>query len=172
MARMMIKRWFWAWDFEEEEVWLNEMAYQGWALDKVGFCKYYFKSYEPGEYVVRLQMLENNPAMAESQEYIAFVEDTGAEYIGSVARWAYFRKKAADGRFELFSDISSMMNQLRRIINLALFCMVLNLLLGINALQYSPFGILNLALAVILAYGGYRLLLKKKRLEKKRILRE
>lgn len=172
MARMTIKRWFWAWDFEEEEAWLNEMAYHGWVLDKVGFCKYYFKFYEPGEYVVRLQMLENNPAMAESQEYIEFVEDTGAEYIGSVAKWVYFRKKAVDGRFELFSDISSMMNHLKRIINMALLCMALNLFLGINALQYSPLGILNLAFAAILAYGGYRLSLKKKRLEKNHILHE
>lgn len=172
MARMTIKRWFWAWDFDEEEAWLNEMAWQGWVLDKVGFCTYHFKSYEPGEYAVRLQMLENSPAMAESQEYIEFVEDTGAEYIGSVAKWVYFRKRVAGGSFELFSDISSMIQHLKRIINLALFLAALNLFMGINALQYSPLGILNLVMATILAYGGYRLLSKKKRLERARILHE
>jgi len=29
-------RWFWVWDFEKEERWLNEMAAQGWALKKAG----------------------------------------------------------------------------------------------------------------------------------------
>ena len=49
-----IKKWFWVWDFEKEEIWLNQMAQSGWVLDGVGFCKYHFVQCEPGEYTVRL----------------------------------------------------------------------------------------------------------------------
>ena len=30
--RKTIRKWFWTWDFEKEEKWLNEMAAQGLAL--------------------------------------------------------------------------------------------------------------------------------------------
>ena len=35
-------RWWWEWDFDKEEQWLNQMAQSGWLLDKVGFCIYRF----------------------------------------------------------------------------------------------------------------------------------
>ena len=35
--RMTVRKWFWVWDFEKEEDWLNEMAMNGWALASVGF---------------------------------------------------------------------------------------------------------------------------------------
>ena len=28
--RKTIRKWFWVWDFEKEEDWLNEMAMNGW----------------------------------------------------------------------------------------------------------------------------------------------
>ena len=49
-----IRKWFWVWDFEKEERWLNDMAESGWALVSVGFCRYSFERCEPGEYIVRL----------------------------------------------------------------------------------------------------------------------
>ena len=30
-SRKTIRKWFWVWDFEKEEDWLNEMAMNGWA---------------------------------------------------------------------------------------------------------------------------------------------
>ena len=44
------------WNFEKEEEWLNGMAQDGWALKKVGYCKYVFERSEPGEYIIRLEM--------------------------------------------------------------------------------------------------------------------
>ena len=32
--RKTIHRVFWEWDFEKEERWLNEMAMNGWALER------------------------------------------------------------------------------------------------------------------------------------------
>ena len=71
-------RWFWVWDFEKEERWLNEMAANGWTLAEVGYCRYTFERTESNEYTVRLEMHPYD------EDYINFMEQTGAEYIGRV----------------------------------------------------------------------------------------
>ena len=81
MARTMtMHKWFWVWEFEKEERWLNEMAMDGWALDSVGYATYNFVQCEPGEYIIRLEMHD-----ADSR-YISFMEETGAEGVGVVIR--------------------------------------------------------------------------------------
>lgn len=45
--RKTIHRVFWEWDFEKEERWLNEMAMNGWALEKAYFATYIFAPCEP-----------------------------------------------------------------------------------------------------------------------------
>ena len=42
-----IRKWFWVWEFEKEEQWLNEMALNGWVLCQVGWCKYVLKNVSP-----------------------------------------------------------------------------------------------------------------------------
>ena len=56
MEKKTITRWFWVWQFEKEEEWLNEMAANGWVLESVGFCRYTFVRCEPGEYTVRTEI--------------------------------------------------------------------------------------------------------------------
>lgn len=51
---------FWVWEFEKEERWLNEMAQEGWALQNAGFCTYTFEKTEPGQYIIRLAMLDSS----------------------------------------------------------------------------------------------------------------
>lgn len=105
--RKTVRKWFWAWNYEKEEKWLNEMAAKGCGLVSVGFCKYEFEECEPGEYRYRIELLENNPDHPESESYVHFVEDTGAEQVGNFMRWVYFRNKTSEGEFELFSDNTS-----------------------------------------------------------------
>ena len=93
--RTIIRKWFWAWDFDKEEAWLNEMASEGLALVSVGWCRYEFEPCEPGEYIVRLQLLEKKRRSPESEEYLAFLEETGAEHVGSWMDWVYLRRKAS-----------------------------------------------------------------------------
>ena len=40
MERKTMTRWFWVWQFEKEEEWLNEMAASGWVLESVGSVSY------------------------------------------------------------------------------------------------------------------------------------
>lgn len=116
--RHTMHRWFWVWDFEKEEKWLNEMSAKGLQLVAVGLCKYVFEEGEKGEYAYRLELLKETPSNPESTSYIRFLEETGVEYIGSVLRWVYFRKKTAKGAFELYSDIDSKIKHYSRIMTL------------------------------------------------------
>ncbi|MDF2541342.1 MAG: hypothetical protein K0S47_1060 [Herbinix sp.] len=102
--------------YEKEEKWLNEMAAKGFAMVSIrgGIC-YEFESCNPGEYIYRLELLENNITSPESLHYIKFVEETGAVMIGTWFRWVYFRKKASEGEFMLFSDIASKVTHYQRI---------------------------------------------------------
>lgn len=172
MKTRVIRKWFWAWEFDREEKWLNDMARRGWALDNVGWCRYEFTESEPGEYVVRLEMMENVPASEAGQDYIDFVEGTGAEYIGNWMKWAYFRRKAADGEFDLFSDIDSRVRHLERMIRTLGVIGLANLAIGISNLRLGGLGVINLACAGLVGYACHRIRQKKDALEKERGLHE
>lgn len=171
--RKTVRKWFWVWDFDKEEKWLNEMAAKGLALVGTGFCKYEFEECVPGEYQIRLELLENHVAHAESQKYIQFVESTGAEQIGNYFRWVYFRKKTADGPFDLYSDLESRIRHLKRIITLVLPISMANLCIGFgnagnavsSGIWIAKVGYLNLAVGIIGCFGAWKLQKKRKRLE-------
>lgn len=165
--RRTMHKWFWVWEFDKEEVWLNEMANTGWVLDRVGFCKYTFVKSEPEEYTVRLEMHDYD------QGYVDFVEDTGAEYVGRMAKWIYFRKRTENGKFEIFSDIDSRIQHLERIGKMLTIVGIANLLIGIaNTFNYINIGWINLLCATVLMYGLGRIHGKKESLEKDRILHD
>jgi hypothetical protein len=102
----IIRKFFWVWQFEKEEKWLNDMAKQGKILSsETKFCKYVFEDCEPGEYEVRMVFIDK--PMHEADEYIQLLKETGAEKIGKSYGKHYFRRKSSLGEFTLFSDIDS-----------------------------------------------------------------
>ncbi|MEE3425206.1 MAG: DUF2812 domain-containing protein [Erysipelotrichaceae bacterium] len=169
--RMTKYRWFWVWDFEKEERWLNEMAANGWTLVEVGYCRYTFEKTEANEYTVRLEM---HPF---DEDYINFMEQTGAEYIGRVLQWIYFRKKSELGRFDIFSDLDSRISHLSKIHKMILMLGLANLIIGIANLLSSrsinsAVAVFNLLVATLLMYGVGRMRGKIEYLENERQLRE
>lgn len=113
-------------NFEKEEKWLNEMAAKGMYLVDYTFGRYLFEEGVPGEYVYRLELLDNLPENAESRAYIKWMEELGIEAVASYFRWVHFRKKAADGPFDLFSDFGSRIKHYKKVATL------LGILLGFN----------------------------------------
>lgn len=163
----VIRKWFWVWEFEKEERWLNQMAASGWVLESVGLCRYTFRRCQGGEYTVRLELHPNEP------EYLQFMADTGAEYLGRVAGWIYFRMRAENGSFELFSDIDSRIGHLERIGRMLTAIGGCNLLIGItNSINQIPFSWINLLCATLLMYALGRIHGKRDELKKERELRE
>lgn len=124
--------------FEKEEQWLNAMSQKGYQLVHVGWCNYTFQE-GPDEYLYRLELLKEAPEHPESVAYIRFMEETGAEMVASYMRWVYFRKKAEDGAFDLYSDIRSKIGHYRRITALWWVLLVVELI----ALTINVVGTVN-----------------------------
>lgn len=178
--RQTIRKLFFVWDFDKEEQWLNEMAAKGLCLVSVGFCKYEFEDCTPGEYRICLQLLDKLPRNPESRKYIEFLEGTGAEHVGSFTRWAYFRKKAAEGNFELFSDNLSRIKYLTSVLSMVALVVGCNLVIGLENLVLSfgfgfignYAGFLNLFIGVLGAWGTCKLWKKRNRMKQEAQLYE
>ncbi len=165
--RKTVRKWFWVWDFEKEERWLNEMALEGWVLDGVGYATYHFVRCEPGEYTVRTEMRKYDEA------YVSFMQETGAEYVGRMMMWIYFRRKTSEGPFDLFSDIDSRISHLDRICKMLAAIGGANLAIGfMNSFAPSHTGWINLLCATLLMYALGRIQGKKEALKDERELRE
>ncbi len=159
--KKVVRKWFFVWDFEKEESWLNEMADDGWMLESVGFCRYTFAPCEPGAYTIRLEMHDKD------MKYIDGLEDTGAEYVGNVLTWLYFRKRKELGAFDLFSDSKERIAHLDRIGKM-LFCLgAANLCIGLGnfGLDFSGFGSISWVITALLLYGYARIQGKKENLQ-------
>jgi len=179
--RRTIWKWFWVWNYDKEEKWLNDMSAIGLQLSGVGYCRYELDTGMPDEYVYRLEFLKNHPHSAESLRYIKFLEETGVEYIGYVFRMVYFRKRADDVGFDIYSDIDSRIKHLSRLLLLIGIGSGLNIIIGaINLLgifipghgNLGSIGIINLTLGVLCAYGFLRIFLKYRKLKKEKLLHE
>ena len=180
--RRVIWKLFWAWDWELEENWLNRMAKKGWLLDRVGFCRYEFIKGEPGSYQYRLQALDRWNSNPQSQDYIAFVESTGAELVDTYTFWAYFRQSSNRGPFELFSDTSSRMRHLGRIRMVILPILFLNIFNLTRMLEMMSrfhdawilwcFLPLCIALTTLLAYGLMRIQTQVRKMHQENNLNE
>ncbi len=179
--RHIIRKVFWIWNFDKEEKWLNEMAAKGLALISVGFCKYEFEDSLPGEYTVRMEMLQNERTHPETHKYLSFMEETGAEQVGYLKRWVYFRRKSEAGPFEIFSDHDSRIKHLKRIISFVLTLSILNFLVGIYNVIFACFngypanfimGCVNSLLGIWSGWGTWCLVKKKKKLEKEKQIYE
>ena len=121
-------------DYEKEEAWLNSMSAKGFAFTDFFFCRYVFEDSEPGEYIYRIELLENLPGHPESRKYLNFMEENGVKQISSWHRWVYFRKKAVDGPFDIYSDIDSKIAHYRRVSFLQLVIICMGILVGVPQL--------------------------------------
>lgn len=163
----VVWKWFWVWDFEKEEAWLNRMAQAGWTLESFAWTRYRFRKTEPGEYTIRLDLHRYD------EDYLAFMEETGVEYVCRWFLWIYFRKRTDKGAFELFSDLDSRIAYLRRIERFILPFMILNLGIGImNSVLPSQMGWINLLCAALMSYALGRIRGKRDEMEKQRALTE
>lgn len=170
MGRVIYKM-FWEWNYDKEEKWLNEMAAKGLALTWASFGRYKFEDCEPGEYKICMQLLESNKE--KNAKYIEFLKETGVEHVGICVDWYYFRKRATEEDFQLFSDHASLINNLTKIIHYTVALLVLNLFIGCFNIflcfdLQSPiniFGILNILIFVCGMIGLIRTFQKRKKLK-------
>ena len=175
--RKKVHKLFWAWEYEKEERWLDSMSDKGLGLVNVGYCTYWFENCEPGEYSYKIELLSDSPQSSKGQQYIDFLEETGARNVGNYMRWCYFSKKRSDGEFELYSDPDDKINYMNRIIRFLLPLCIMNLCNGINNIMLGlnsfnnirvmncVLGILCLILGLMLADHCAAINIRKKRIK-------
>lgn len=154
--RHTVYKLLWAWDYDKEEKWLNEMAAKGMALISVGLCKYIFEDSEPGAYTVKIELLDHMQGHTESKSYLRFLEETGVEHVGSIFRWIYLRKKASDGALDLYSDMGSKIRYMKRLqaffISMTVFEFCISIMNFSNSFLRNQVNHVNLFLGVLLFF--------------------
>ncbi len=169
------------WNYEKEEAWLNEMASKGFALCGYSWCKYTFENTANGEYIYRIELLDQTADSEKSKEYIEFIESTGAEFVASYMRLVYFRRKATDGPFNLYTDIDSRIKHTARICvfwlllaSMEFSVVTVNIVMGfLNNITVPLILVIPLALFGLLFLSlGLRLSGKLRALKKERRIRE
>lgn len=166
-----IRKWFWVWQFEEEEQWLNRMAQTGWVLEKLGFATFYFRPCEPGAYIIRTEMRNKD------EDYVNFMAETGAEYVGRMAKWIYFRRETRLGDFRIFPDLESRIRHLEGIAKGLKAIGLANLVIGMvntfnSGVARFPVGWINLLCAALCMYCCGRIQGKMDALRKEKQLME
>ncbi|OEF96678.1 DUF2812 domain-containing protein [Desulfuribacillus alkaliarsenatis] len=141
-------------NFEKEEKWINEMAAKGLHLVDYSLARYVFEKGKPGEYIYRLELLDHLPSSAEGQVYIESMEEYGVECVATYYSWAFFRKRATEGSFDIYTDYDSRIKHYKSVITLIGIVAVVNLIiafmntnLGLNAENES--GKISLYLSLI-----------------------
>ncbi|GLC86878.1 DUF2812 domain-containing protein [Lysinibacillus piscis] len=153
-------------DYEKEEAWVNEMAAQGWHLEKAILFYFIFEQGQPGEYIYR-----NELVIGKSKDYFDFLQSMNIDYVTKHGAWAYYRKKTADGPFELLSDHHSKVKYLTWIRNVMLLMALIDIfVVCINIVQdhylNKGVGLLDALLLWPLSILMIRVNKRKKRLQK------
>lgn len=170
-------------DYEKEERWLNDMSARGLAMVDYSWCRYVFEEAPQGQWIYRIELLEQLANHPESVAYLRFLEESGVEVVATYMRWVYLRKPATEGAFDLYSDLDSKLAHYKRIhlFWMTLFCAefaigMSNLTIALSRLlgsQPNPeLGVVNLYFAVpLLCLAGLFLYLDIPLMRKMRLLR-
>lgn len=106
-------QWFWAWQDDKQEAWLEEMSREGLHLiDFKPFGRYVFEVGEPRGFTYRMDFDQSS---GKDRDYYNLIEDAGWEHIIGIMGWQYWRKETVDGRTtELFTDADSKISKYKR----------------------------------------------------------
>ena len=140
------------WQFEKEQAWLEEMAQQGWLLEKMEL-RYIFKKIDPQEFISRTDyyIIRNEE---KKQAYLSVFEESGWELIQSFNGWCYVRIPKSEYKTDIYSDSASRIDQLHRIkdntLKVALiYILFIAIFMGFDTFFDLPVFILSLAMVVL-----------------------
>ena len=153
-------RLFFAWQDEQEERWLSEMARKGWHMKHYNLVGYVMERGEPAEVAYRLDF--QTVLGGRRQEYLGLFRDAGWEHVQEFANWHYFRAPVKDGVApEIFTDVASKVAKYRRLITILLVVMMPNLfwILRLTETASRPVSDRDFFLAVTLTQAAVSLLL-------------
>jgi hypothetical protein len=111
-------KWFWPWQDDLEETWLEQMSLQGLHLKQahVG-AQYDFVEGVPQKYVYRMDF-RDSMKQKDKEVYLQLFTESGWEYLGEMNGWQYFRRQSQpNAAQELFTDSDSKIQKYNRFLN-------------------------------------------------------
>lgn len=103
-------------DFEKEEIWLNEMAKQGWELTRKSIW-YEFREVVPNDATIKIDY-HTFKTKGDFEDYCTLFRDSGWEHIGTkTSGTQYFNRMDSSGDADIFSDIPSKAARYKRLSN-------------------------------------------------------
>ena len=111
-----VRKWFWAWNDDKEEIFLEKMAAKGYKLVNVGFGKYTFEESEPKK--IKYQLDFKGLTKMQEKEYLQIYEDAGWKNVNRLGSWYYFAQEYDEDTpdISIFNDNKSRLEKYRRII--------------------------------------------------------
>lgn len=164
-------------DYEKEEKWINEMAAQGWHLEKFSFGRFTFTKGEPGAFIYRNEFI-SGMSTKEMKDYFEFLKDSGITIINELGGWVYMKKAAVEGPFEIYTDTKSKIAYYKRMLNIFLLLFFVNVWAAVMNISVfwdkaktgfiSPaIGVFNIVVALLIALPIIKIIQRKRELEKK-----
>ncbi len=141
-------KWFWGWQDDKEEFWLQEMARRGLHLKSLRFGSYEFTQGEPSETVYRLDFLKDTK---DRTSYLQLFKDAGWEHVGELNGWQYWRKNRQGSESdEIFTDVESKIQKYKRLVNFLLATLAIFGPMYIVVINYKAGVVETIVLAVML----------------------
>lgn len=138
---------------DKETEWLNEMAKRGYAMTAFRANFYTFEECTPGQFIYQIDFSQEFGHVHSS--YREFMQETGVEIVCTWGFWVFLRKRAAEGPFELYTDVESTIehyDKIRKmfkgIIILELVCLLFEVVSAILGNIPIAWGCAGLILAV------------------------
>jgi hypothetical protein len=152
-------RLFFTWNFDDEELWLDEMSGLGLQLREVAVLRYRFDTDPTKRYRYRLEPpTDAEPVVVRadrSEPATVTGLEAGMEYVcSSSSGWAYYRKEVGADEPEPPADLDSKIeryNRLLAVLGIATFNIVI--LLANTLFTLLDIDILNVVVAVVLGLG-------------------
>ncbi len=157
-------KWFWGWQDDKEEAWLQDMAHQGLHLKSARFGSYEFTQGEPREMVYRLDFL---PDAKNRASYLQLFQDAGWEHVGELNGWQYWRRARRAGESEeIFTDAESKIEKYKRLIKYLMVTLPVYLPVYIVVINHKQ-GVIEtiftvLVLLLLAVYGFFYIKLQQR----------
>lgn len=176
MSENLIKfKWWWSWNSDDFESYLENMAQNGWLLKSAGFGLIYL-SFEKSQPQNVRYCLDYNSKYTE--EYTQIVSDDGWKLLGKSSGWILWSKAYTDTRPNLFTDKTSLIDRNKRLLSFSAIILATQIPIGIinfNSLfngsesHSGPFRwiVLGLYLFIITTfiYAIFKMLMENKNLK-------
>ena len=156
-------RFFFAWEADKEELWLERMARDGWRLTHGGI---FFRFVQSPPCADRYRLDYRTESGEKLRDYVDLCKDAGWEHVSRFAGWHYFRTSDPAAP-ELHSDPASLAERYKHLLALLLVIFGINVLFMLTDLNRPPrgrfgdfyafFEWVRAALVALLAYAIYRI---------------